>query len=100
MVRDVPLRGFRKIVVADLLEIALLPEAAVDEGNVVLGKGYKRVRPGEVRRNRLRVLARVANDICHWSRLPAIIDVRVARLAFGRSNIVSIRLGTALSSNR
>ena len=38
LVGDVPLHGKRKIVVSDFLEIALLPDASVDEGDIVLGK--------------------------------------------------------------
>ena len=35
---DVPLNRKWKIIVADFLEIALLPDASVDEGDIVLGK--------------------------------------------------------------
>src|SRR5260370_5057491 len=38
LVGDVPLNGKWKIVVADFLEVALLPDASVDEGDIVLGK--------------------------------------------------------------
>src|SRR4029077_6464855 len=37
-VGDIPLRGFRKIVVADFGEVTLLPHAAVDEGDLVFGE--------------------------------------------------------------
>ena len=47
--RDVPLRRQRKVVVADLGEVALLPLAAVDEGDIVPRERHKRVRTAEVR---------------------------------------------------
>ena len=39
LVGHVPLRGKHEIIVADLLEIALLPFAAIGEGNVVFREG-------------------------------------------------------------
>jgi hypothetical protein len=55
---DVPLRGEWKIVVSGLLEVALLPDAAIDKRYIVLGKMDKRVGLGEVLDNGIRMLAR------------------------------------------
>src|SRR6476620_12478132 len=44
LVRDIPLRTERKIIVADLREVALLPLAAVDERDVVALEGHERIR--------------------------------------------------------
>src|ERR1700744_6502287 len=40
---DVPLRGKREVVAAAFLEIALLPAAAVDEGDLIEREGTDRV---------------------------------------------------------
>jgi hypothetical protein len=42
--RNIPLRGQREEVIANLREVALLPFAAVDEGDVVLCKGLAALR--------------------------------------------------------
>ena len=39
LVGDIPLGGEHEIVVADLLEVALLPAAAIDQRNIVLAEG-------------------------------------------------------------
>ena len=86
--RDVPLRGEYEIVVADLLEVALLPSAAVGEGDVVLGEGEQRIGLGEIRNDRVRMLARIAHHVGHARLLPALIDVGVAVLACRRADVV------------
>ena len=45
LIGHVPLRGQRKVVVADLGEVALLPLAAIDEGDGVLREGDEPDRP-------------------------------------------------------
>src|ERR1700719_483104 len=44
LMRDVPLDRQREIIVADFLEVTLLPSAAVNEGDVVLGEAKDRIR--------------------------------------------------------
>ena len=87
MIADDPLHRQRKIIVADLGEIALLPQAAVDEGNLIL------VEPGnvvgrEVGDDGVRVSMKVAHHIGHRSFLPAGIYFCVAFLAGLRTDIV------------
>src|SRR5579863_980665 len=43
LVGDIPLRGQYEVVVSNFLEIALLPLAAIDESDVVLGESDQRV---------------------------------------------------------
>ena len=56
LVGDIPLRRKRKIVVADLREIALLPLGAVDERDVVQLEGQQRIRLGEIGNHDFRAL--------------------------------------------
>jgi len=83
LVRDVPLRGLRKIIVADLGEIALLPAAAVDERDIVLRERQRGIRLGHVRNEGVRMLVRITYDIGHARLPPAIIDFPVTGLAGG-----------------
>lgn len=43
LIRDVPLRGLRKIVIAYFLEIPLLPFASVNEGKFLFGEVRQRI---------------------------------------------------------
>ena len=89
LVRDVPLRRQREIIVADLREVALLPAAAVDEGDVVLGEGDERIGLGEIGNDRVGMLARIAHHVRHARFAPARVDLLVAFLARGRADIRS-----------
>ena len=88
---DVPLRREREIVVSGLLEVALLPDAAIDKRYIVLGKMDKRVGLGEVRDNGVWMLARVAHDVGHRRLLPAVVDAGMARLAGLGSGVAPAR---------
>ena len=88
LVRDVPLRGLREIVVADLREISLLPAAAIDERDVVFRKSNERIGLGEVGNDRVGMLARIAHHVRHSRFAPARIDILVALLAGGRTDIM------------
>ena len=94
-VGDIPLRGLRVIVVADFCEVALLPHAAVDEGDLVLGElgdfVCRKVGDDDVRG-----VARIANDVGHRSFAPVLVDLRVAFLAGGRAGEVSRAYGRGL----
>src|SRR5271154_6578517 len=87
MVGDVPLRRQWKIVVADLREIALLPLAAVDKGDVVLRKIDERIVLRQVWDDSLGMVLRIKDDICHPRLFPSVKDFAVARLAGGRTDI-------------
>ena len=43
LVRDIPLRREDEIIIIDFLEVALLPLASVNEGNIVLFESHERV---------------------------------------------------------
>jgi hypothetical protein len=88
---DVPLRGEWEIVVSGLLEVALLPDAAIDKRYIVLGKMDKRVGLGEVRDNGVRMLARITHDVGHRRLLPAFVDAGMARLAGLGSGVAPAR---------
>ena len=88
---DVPLRGKGEIVASELLEVALLPDAAIDKRYIVLGKMDKRVGLGEVRDNGVRMLARVTHNVGHRRLLPAVVDAGMARLAGLGSGVAPAR---------
>jgi hypothetical protein len=81
LVRDVPLHGKRKIVVADFLEIALFPFASVDEGDIVRRKWKDRIGFGKVRNDGVGVFPRVAHHVGHAGLAPSLVEAGVTRLA-------------------
>ena len=91
LMRDVPLRAERIVIVALLREIALLPLAAVDEGDVVLREFHQRIGLGEVGKDRVGMRLRIAHHVRHAGLAPAVVYRRMARLA-GRGS--GIALGT------
>ena len=91
--RDVPLSGQDKVVVAHFLEIALLPFAAIDEGYVLLFEMDQRVWFGKIREDRVGVLFGVANDIGHSRLLPTGVELRMAGLAAYRADVLRLTRG-------
>ncbi len=92
LVGDVPLRGLGIIVVADLGEVALLPDAAVDQRDVVFGEFDAAVSVGEIGNDGVGMLARIAHHVGHRRLLPALVDIGVARLAGPRPDVLRRRL--------
>src|SRR4029077_2177133 len=90
-VRDVPLRWQREIVVALAREIALLPPAAIDEGDIVQRETQFGIGLREVWNDSVRMLARIAYDIGHARLLPPGVDFLVAGLASRGANIMRAR---------
>src|ERR1700757_1705823 len=86
-VDDIPLRAFRKIVVADFREVALLPDAAVDERNLVPGELSDFVG-GEIGDDDVRRFAGIADDVGHGRFAPVLVDLRVALLAGSGAGVV------------
>src|SRR6185437_4247413 len=77
VILNFPLYRQRKIVITDFCEITLLPNASIDERDLVLRKlGY--IIGSEVRNDRIGVLARIANDVGHRCFLPVLINLLVA----------------------
>ena len=76
LVRDVPLRAERKVVVADLREVALLPLAAVDPRDLIFRERQQRIGLGQVWNDRVGMLLRIADDVGHPRILPAVVDGR------------------------
>ena len=79
--RDVPLGGKRKIVVAHLLEVALFPFAAVGERDVVAGERDERIFLRQIGQDSVWMFLGVANNVSHAGVFPAIVDLGVAALA-------------------
>src|SRR5882762_5064795 len=95
-VGDIPLSRFRKIVVSSFREVALLPNAAVNEGDLVSSESGNGVG-GKIWDDGIRKFARIANNIGHWRFSPAFVDLGVARPAGRRADVVSrIRGGSLL----
>src|SRR6266851_6158206 len=86
-VGNVPLRGFWKIVFADFCEVALLPDAPVDERHLVLRKFSEGIR-GEIGNDGLGMLAGIADDVGHGRLLPSLVDLLVAFFASQRARVV------------
>ena len=84
---DVPLRRERKVIVTNFLEVPLLPFAAVDECDVVLGEGDERVFLGEIRQDGVGMFFGIANDVGHPRVLPTVVDLGVAALAGCGANV-------------
>ena len=98
LVPHVPLSGEDVVVVATPGEIALLPLAAVGEGDVLLAEGHQRVRRREVADDRVRVLRGITDDVGHQRALPPVVDVLMARRALLRSDEALLRAGGRFSS--
>src|ERR1035437_2442631 len=87
LVADVPLHGERIVVIADLGEVPLLPEAAVDQSYLIPCELRDIIR-AEIGDDRIRVLSRIADHVCHRRLLPVLVDVRVALLARLRTGVM------------
>src|ERR1700722_9686977 len=81
MIGDIPLRGLRKIVVAVFGEVALLPNAAVNERDVVFGKFGRDGIFCEVGNDGVGKFARVADHVGHGRFSPVLVNLGVAFLA-------------------
>jgi hypothetical protein len=88
VVGDVPLSGFGEIVLADFCEVALLPDAAVNEGDVGFGELFADVVGGEIGNDGFGMLAGIADHVSHRSFFPVLVDLLVAFLASGGAGIV------------
>src|ERR1700758_1459957 len=97
LVYDFPLNGQRKIIVADFREVALLPNAPVNKGNLVL-RELRNVVCRENRNDRARMLLRIAHYIGHRRLLPMVVNFRVAFPAGLRTDIVRGVTGLRLLS--
>ena len=94
LVGHVPLGGKRKVVIAHFLEVALLPQAAVNEGDIGGRKGHQRIGFFEVRSDGVGMFLGIAHHVCHRRFLPVLIDLPVTLLAGDRANVVGIRRGS------
>jgi len=87
----VPLRRQRIVVVPALRKKSLLPPAPIHKRNIIEPEGDERIRMSKIRKHSLRMLLRIAHNICHPSLFPSLVRCRVASLAALRSNKVSRR---------
>ena len=91
LVHHVPLCGEREVIVADLLEVTLLPVAAIDKGDVVDREREQRMRHRQIGNDRVGMLLRIAHDIGHPRLTPAVIDFLMALAARGGAAVVCRR---------
>ena|SRR5437867_7621437 len=89
LLRDVPLHGKREIIVADFLEIALLPLASVDEGDIARREWKDRIGLGKVWNDGVGVFPRIAYDVCHAGLAPPLIEAGMTRLACRGTGVTS-----------
>ena len=90
LVYDLPLHGQGKIIITDFREITLLPDASVNEGNLIFGKLVDVVRR-EIGNDCIGMLSRIADDIGHWRFLPMIVNIGVTFLARLRAGVMCRR---------
>src|SRR5579872_5569817 len=87
MVFYFPLHRQRVIIVADLCEVTLLPEAAINESYLLTGK-FRDVVSRKIGNNGVRMLVKVTDNIRHWGLLPTIVNILVTLRAGLRTNIM------------
>src|SRR5258706_12222291 len=87
-VDDIPLSRFRKIVVSPFREVALLPNAAVNEGDLVPSESGNGVG-GKIWDDGIRKFARIANNIGHSRFLPTFVELGAAIPAGRLADVVS-----------
>src|SRR6266436_9196677 len=88
VVGHVPLRGLRKIIVADFCKVALLPDAAIDQRNILFREFLADIVRGEIGNDGFGMLAGIADHVGHRSSFPVVVDLLVAFPASLRTNIV------------
>src|SRR5580704_13608698 len=79
LIPHVPLGWKRIVVISHFGEVALLPLASIDKGNLVPGKRCNSIG-AEIRDDCIRVLTWIAHDISHRCLFPTLIDVLMACL--------------------
>src|SRR5579863_2772763 len=92
VIRDVPLRWLRIIVIADFRKVTLLPNTAVDERNIVSREFVDGIGR-QIGNYGLGMLARIADYVGHGRFLPACINFGVAGLACPRTHVFRWKLG-------
>ena len=86
---DIPLCAEREVVVGDFGEVALLPDTAVDECNLIFGEFGDGIR-SEVGNDSFRMFPKIADDVGHWSLFPVRIDLAVTAFAGLRTDIMRV----------
>lgn len=93
--RDIPLSGLWVVVVANLREVALLPQGTVNQRDLIFGE-FRDCVGGQIGNDSVWEFVGVANDIGHGRFLPVLICLRVALLAGLRSGILGRSYGGSL----
>ena len=78
---DIPLRGQRVVGVAALREIALLPTAAINKGDLAEIEGACGIGIREIAKHRIRMDLRIAHHISHACLLPSVVFLPVTAAA-------------------
>ena len=91
LLRHVPLRRQRIVVIPALRKIPLLPPAPIHKRNLIDPERHHRIGVQKIPKHRLRMLLRIAHHIRHPRLLPARIRRRMTTLAALRSHKVSLR---------
>src|SRR5579864_475534 len=87
VVSNVPLCRLGKIIVADFGEVALLPDAAVNQSNLRLSKLAEGIRR-QARNDGVGMLSRITDDVRHGCLFPVLVNLLVAFRASLRANVV------------
>ena len=87
LVSDIPLRRENKVVVANLLEVPLLPFTAINKCDVVFLEGDERIGFRQVGQNGFRMFSRIAYDVRHASVFPPRVNLGMARSAGKRPDV-------------
>jgi hypothetical protein len=90
LMENVPLDWEREIIVTDFLEVALLPPAAVNESDIVLGKTKDWIRFRKIGDDGVGMFAGIAHYVGHAGLAPTRVDLLVTSLAGNRSNVVPV----------
>src|ERR1700756_618838 len=75
-----PLHSQREVIVADLGEVALLPQTAIYESHLIF-REFRHIVRGQVGRDGFGMFVRISYDVRHRRRLPARVDFLMALLA-------------------
>ncbi len=96
VIHNVPLRGLRIVVAAHFGEVALLPNASVNQANVAYSELFD-VICGEVGNYGVGMFTGITNDVGHRRFLPAGVNISMTALAGARAHVLRRELSRSRS---
>src|SRR3569833_2186344 len=90
LLRHIPLRREREVVIAAFSEIALLEPAAIRERDLIEREGADRIGVREVADNRFWALLGIQQNIRHPALPPAVVLGKMTAFARFRTNVVRL----------